>query len=219
MQEMAGQSPRYNPAVRAATEQAVEDRTQLVNRRATDDRQAELNLEAAQRAFDLPGNMTDKDRFAVEGTLRDDFTNAFMDVDDTITAYQKMDAALNGGSNAAKLAAVMSFARILDPGSVVRTEEGRAVSNAAAGSIGNRFIQMYEDAKGGGFTEEAKGELRTVMDDITRPQMNRGLDLVTNYQGIVDRNPALDIENILANKTSALELVKKALTRTVTYQP
>jgi hypothetical protein len=195
-----------------AQRQAVADRTA-----ATAEKQADLNLRQAEQAFQNPEMMTDQVRFGIEGTLRDDFNNAFDTVEESVNSYQQVVGALAEDSRAGALAAVMKFARVLDPGSVVRQQEGKAVSDAAAGSIGNQLIQAYNLAAGKGFTQAAKADLMGVLEAVTRPTVQRGVELVSNYQGIADRNPALDINNIMANKTSALEFVQEALTTTVNY--
>lgn len=127
---------------------------------------------------------------SIERALRDDFMNnqTVTDFNDMVGSHAQLMAALDTGSALGAQAAVIKMAKILDPGSVVRTEEGVAVRSSIG--IIDQMWNAVKQAQGEGFNAETDAQFRQLGDMLLASQMQGYQRLVDQFIGATLRNGA-----------------------------
>lgn len=179
--------------------------------------QAQANLERTKMDLEMlrSGQLPPLERAKVEEQMRDNFRTDFGESEEVLVGYQVLEAALSQARNnpSATFAAVVKFAKILDPGSVVRTEEGRAVTDSSDGLI-QGLVNQLNKARGSGWEESTVKNLRDVAQAITVPYANQATAIVDQY----DKTAAgygIDPATLYMGQSAPLEAVRKSLGMTV----
>ncbi len=144
---------------------------------------ARQNLDNAQQAY-RSGEIADaKVRTDTARQLRGDFTDLWRnDYQPIMDAYRQIDNLIDDDNPLAVHAATIKLAKALDPGSVVRESEGRAVAEGGTGLSG-RILTAYNRAQGGGWTPELRENFISTVEGLTQPVARDALKLVNAYEG------------------------------------
>lgn len=139
--------------------------------------------------------------FDREKALRGEFQKLESEYKVVDTAYQRMQEAANNPSPAGDLTLVYSFAKLQDPGSVVRESEFATV--AAAGGLGERVQGYISKLMGEGqLTPEMRRQLVTEAGSLYNVQ-KRAYEAVRGQYDTLSRAYGLKPENILSPTSGA----------------
>ena len=139
------------------------------------------------------GVLTPEARQSMIRDARDGFTKAMEPVGEVLVAFQQTDNLLATGESLGAQLAIVKMAKLSDPGSTVRIEEGKMVSDGVGLSqtIANEFNKMA----GQGFTETAVIQFRNAMRDLAGPRALSGQNTMLSYLDFAKRN-GIDVRDI-----------------------
>lgn len=137
-----------------------------------------------------------KERRDLEGQYRDDFTSAFQDMGETLLAFEQTDRLIQSGSSLDATIAITKLAKLADPGSTVRVEEGKMVASGLG--LANQIATQFNKMAGKGFNEEARIAFRNSMKSLAEPAALTGSRLILNYAELAARH-GLDLDAVVAS--------------------
>ncbi len=142
------------------------------------------------------GMSTQQERVQHANTLRDDFTNAFSDIGETLLAYEQTDELIKGGSALEAQLAVTKLAKLADPGSTVRVEEGRLVAQGTG--LAEYIVNEWNKAQGDGLSDKSRKQFRAAMQGLAGPAAQAGQRMLQNFAGVAARHN-LNLDDIIAS--------------------
>lgn len=186
------------------TEQSRQD---LIAQQITQSEQAVALSQARMADLDRGFQQANaQNRLQLENIYRDDFTAAFTDVGETLLAYEQADRLIASGDAVGAQLAITKLAKLADPGSTVRVEEGKMVAEGTG--LAERIATEFNKAKGKGFSVEATRQFRQAMRDIAEPTAAGGQAILQNYVGLAAKH-GIDLDAIVANSGVSGELLAK----------
>lgn len=145
-------------------------------------------------------------RQTLSNQVRDDFSSAMSDTAETLLAYEQTDRLITGGTALEAQIAITKLAKLSDPGSTVRVEEGRMVASGTG--LAERIATEYNKMAGDGFSEGARIQFRNAMRDLSEPTALAGQRIIQDYAGLAARWN-LNLDDIIAGTGINPELLGK----------
>lgn len=127
--------------------------------------------------------------FTQEGNLRDDAVAALAETSDALLAYSQLKNVLASKDPIAAQAAVIKIAKLLDPGSVVRTEEGEAIKGGTGLALA--LQNSLNIAIGEGMTDEMVNQFTNLTNQLIGPYAQEGIGI---YDGIAEQAERFGID-------------------------
>jgi hypothetical protein len=153
-------------------------------------RKADMQLEQA-RTGNTP--LTNTDRFAMTGTLRDDFQQATSDMREGLLARDQAVNLIDQGDAVGATLAITKIAKAADPGSTVRVEEGRLVGESTG--LVRSLMDNYNKMSGEGFTPESKVQFMAALDNLSRPLADEYRNIAEAYGATAERG-GINVDDI-----------------------
>lgn len=175
-----------SPAQRSLMEQQAEQRAQAWREKKFSMQQASTKQKEKQ-----------KDRFAQEDKLRDEYNSLSKDFLKVRDAHTRVVRSAQDPSPAGDLALIFNYMKVLDPGSVVR--EGEFATAQSAGGVPQQIRAQYNRVVSG---ERLSDDIRRdFVDRSTRlfeGQLENQQELEQKYSKLAERNQ-LDPQNVVIN--------------------
>lgn len=105
--------------------------------------------------------------------LNDTFLQQIKDPNEVANAVMQVDGALAGNDSLGALAAVIKFAKIMDPRSVVR--EGEVATAYGGLGTAEHILAEWNKLQGGGLSENGKKRFREVVRQVAGPVLANGM--------------------------------------------
>jgi|DEB0MinimDraft_10_1074344.scaffolds.fasta_scaffold00377_21 hypothetical protein len=131
------------------------------------------------------GEMPPDERIGIINTWSDDWINASGDAREVLISRRQALNSLETDNSLGALAAVIKLAKVLDPGSVVRSEEGRAVTDGMGASLA--LVNAFNKMKGENMSAESRIAFRDVINAVVEPQALMLQDMAAGYNELAQR--------------------------------
>jgi hypothetical protein len=127
------------------------------------------------------------DQLTAANTLRDDLTNNLRPFELSREGWQSVQTFYTNPGGVSDKALVVAFAKILDPGSVVR--EGESAAIASAGSLPVALQQQLLAALDGRgqLPQAVREEIAALSADLYKNQATRAGEIIENFRGVADQ--------------------------------
>jgi len=127
------------------------------------------------------------DQLTAANTLRDDLTNNLRPFELSREGWQSVQTFYTNPGGVSDKALVVAFAKILDPGSVVR--EGESAAIASAGSLPVALQQQLLAALDGRgqLPQAVREEIAALSADLYKNQATRAGEVIENFRGVADQ--------------------------------
>lgn len=177
---------------KAAAQRAIEQ--QMYDRQyMTPYQQAQVGLqqqELDQRASASPWKP--EDLMKRETEIRDKYRAAMQPTQNITDSFQKAMSTLDTDNPIASQASIVNFVKTLDPGSVVRTEEGEQI--AAAGGLSGQLASQLQGLRGKGkLTSEQKTQMRETLVSMQQQAEQRARVVQEYWKTQGQADPALGL--------------------------
>jgi hypothetical protein len=173
--------------------------------------QSVLDAAIKVEAVNAEGGLTLKDKMAEEARLRDEYSKRIEDLTSAERNQSIIETSAADNTGAGDIALVISFMKMLDPGSVVRETEFATAANA--GGLLNRLKSLATTVESGQFLgQEQRNEFRKLSRKFLDAARTQEQGVQQSYQAIVD-NYGLNPVNVFGVQTGSeakTELAKAA---------
>jgi hypothetical protein len=170
-------------------------------------RNARQNLEiGAARLEQVRAGVVPLDQqLNVVNQFRDDWLITSADDREVVLSADQAIAAINNPTSVGAFAAITKLAKVLDPGSVVRTEEARGVQESMG--LGDYLKNQWNKLGGEGMNESSKAAFIQLIKSVSAPSAGRLIQVADGYKAAAGRYN-LNVQDIFLG-TYNEELVRR----------
>lgn len=165
-------------------------------------RELDQDMMLKQQQMQRANMFTPEDLLKQESALRGEYQAQMKPYQQFRTAYNQAIKGLEGsGSGFDTLANVINFAKVLDPTSVVRTEEGDQVRDST-GLIGSMTAQLQQ-YKGKTVPAEMRQQMADTLYGLAQSRMGDAQTIISDYRNLAGAEPHTGIPGVNANRVLA----------------